>query len=623
MCGIAGIIGRPTAESAPRVQEMISCMPYRGPNDRGVWGEGMVTLGHLRLSIIDTTNCGHQPMASTDNAYQIIFNGEIFNYIELREELKRLGSVFHSPGDTEVILEAYRHWGIECVKRFNGMWAFALWDSKKQRLFCSRDRFGVKPFFYTFENGVLQFASEMKALLRNAKGQPDWSYLYRFFDRKTPLGSDRTVFQGIHHLRPAHNLVFESGAMTITRFWEPDPAAFREVYDYSDPVATFKNLLTDSVRLRLRSDVPVGVCLSGGLDSSVIAVLLKSFGVTAQTFSSVYDEPAYSERSFIDTVNTAIQAKPHFITPQSNDFFTVMENIVEHHDEPVRMPGVYSHWHVMDCASKGVTVVLDGQGADEILGGYREYYPPYMASLIRDMLSLRNPGDAWTQLQACLKGLQDNMGESSSFLREALLRVPPASLRALAAHTGEKEQLFTEDFRNRHATSMSNDPEEVSFLGRYSSLLDTDMRKHFVETNLPMLLRYEDRNSMAFSIEARVPFLDYRVVEFCQGLSYRNKIRGYTSKWILREAFKDMLPPSIYERKDKKGFPTPAALWFRGPLQEEVRRRLQSGALHERGIVNAAYVQKILDQHMDGTKNHERTIFRLLTLDIWLGKYVG
>lgn len=621
MCGIAGIIGKSTQEALPEIEKMVGCMPYRGPDDRGTWGEGPVTLGHLRLSIIDTTDAGHQPMFSHDQRYVIVFNGEIFNYIELRDELKALGSTFKTTGDTEVIMEAYRQWGTSCVSRFNGMWAFALWDRTEKTLFASRDRFGVKPFYYRLEGETVRFASEMKALLRNGKGKPDWQYFYGFFDRHTALGSDRTVFEGILHLRPGHSFTWKNGTMTIMRFWEPNPAASREKYDYRDPVATCRELMMDAVKLRLRSDVPLGICLSGGVDSSVIAVAMKALGVTPHTFSIVYDEVAYSEKQFIDVVNKAIGAESHMRTPHSTDFFSTLDQIIAHHDEPVRMPGCFSHWHVMQCATDHVIVVLDGQGADEVFGGYREYFPAYLASLFRDIASLKHPIDAIAQARACLQGIEANIGGSRQVLTEAVLQTIPTALRSAIAHASEKQALFSPTFHQRFGTPLADDPEELEYLSRYSSVLDREMCKTFAETNLPMLLRYEDRNSMAFSLEARVPFLDYRVVEFAQGLSYREKMQGYTTKRIVREAFKDLLPTEVLNRKDKKGFPTPASVWFRGPLQQEVRSRIENAVFNDLDLFDRGRIRTIVDEHMNGKVDHERIIFRLLTLDLWLRTY--
>ena len=307
-------------------------MPWRGPDDRGTCEKDGVFLGQLRLSIIDCTPAGHQPMFSHDGRYVIVFNGEIFNYVELRDELKAKGHEFKTVGDTEVILEAYRAWGEACVEKMNGMWAFALYDTLEKTLFCARDRFGVKPFFYRAAEGRLEFASEMKGLLALGKAEPDWQYYYRFFDRKTPLGCDRTVFRGILHLRPGHTLTWKGGRHSIRRFWAYDPAKAEAAYGYRDPAATFRELFLDAVKLRLRSDVPVGICLSGGIDSSAIAVAMKRLGVRPHTFSSVYDDPRYSETTYIDAVNAAVGAESHRLTPRPEDFFAVMEKIVAHHD---------------------------------------------------------------------------------------------------------------------------------------------------------------------------------------------------------------------------------------------------------------------------------------------------
>ena len=620
MCGIAGIAGTDGRSELPLVERMLGCMPYRGPDDRGTFAHDRVALGQLRLSIIDTSAAGHQPMESHDGRYVIVFNGEIFNYVELRDELQKNGATFKTVGDTEVIIEAYRLYGSSCVTRFNGMWAFALYDRRERTLICSRDRFGVKPLFYTYDHGVLRFASEMKALLIGRKTEPDWSYLYAFFDRKTPLGSDRTVFQGIHHLRPGHTLTWSASGIAIERFWQPDLNRIGSQYDYADPVATVRSLFTDAVKVRLRSDVPVGVCLSGGIDSSAIAMTLQSLGVIPKTFSCIYDDPAYSERSFIDAVNTATGATAHSITPVAGDFFPALDAIVRHHDEPVRMPGVFSHWNVMRCAHGHVTVLLDGQGADEVFGGYTDYFASYIASLMRDICRLRSPLDAIRQIKDCVGGIHQHIGPNTPVLAEALLRAAPI-LRSVWHREKAKDALFLPEFRAKAQEELSDDPLERSLIGALRSPLDREMYRTFSETNLPMLLRYEDRNSMAFSMEARTPFLDYRLVEYALGLPYRMKIRGYSTKWVLREALKPLLPPAVYNRRDKRGFPTPVAPWFRGPLRADVEKRLNAGAFLDAGMVDRTELRRIIDEHMSGKRNNERSLFRLLTLDCWLRTY--
>jgi asparagine synthase (glutamine-hydrolysing) len=620
MCGIAGIAGKGYRESLPLVERMIGGMPYRGPDDRGTFGEGDVALGHLRLSIIDTSPAGHQPMESHDGRFVIVFNGEIFNYIELREELRKRGATLRTTGDTEIIMEAYRIFGPSCPARFNGMWAFALYDRLEKRLFCSRDRFGVKPFFYSFDDGILRFASEMKALLIGRTHEPDRSYLYAFFDRRTPLGSDRTVFRGIHHLRPGHTLTWSLSGMTIDRFWQPDLHAIASEYDYGDPVGTVRSLFTDAVKLRLRSDVPVGVCLSGGIDSSAIAMTLLSLGIIPKTFSCIYDDPQFSERSFIDDVNAATGAVARSITPAPEEFFPALDAIVRHHDEPVRMPGVFSHWNVMRCAHGHVTVLLDGQGADEVFGGYTDYFASYIASLMQDVCRLKSPIDAIRQIGDCVRGIRRHIGPDTPVLLEALLRAAPL-LRALGRRQKAKDALFLPALRAKAQEELADDPAELSLIRALRSPLDRDMYRTFSETNLPMLLRYEDRNSMAFSMEARTPFLDYRLVEYALGLPYRMKIRGYSTKWVLREALKPLLPDTVYNRRDKRGFPTPVAPWFRGPLRSEVEKRLNAGAFLDAGMVSPVELSRIVGEHMSGKRNHERALFRLLTLDVWLRTY--
>ncbi len=613
MCGIAGKIKFNNGRvERSEILKMLDVMKYRGPDDRGVFAEESAGLGHLRLSIIDLSSAGHQPMESKDGNFSIIFNGEVYNYPELKKELELAGIHFRTATDTEVILEAYKKWGSECVKKFNGMWSFAVLDKKDKKVFLSRDHFGIKPMFYYLDGSVFCFGSEMKAVLASGiKKEINRPFLYRFLSRDTVYGSDETVFKNIKILPPAHNMEINfSGKpeIKIWRYWDFSFADFRRKYDYSDAVSAFRGLLTDSVKLRLRSDVPVGVCLSGGIDSSVITCILsKTFGLKVETFSSSYKEPGYSEKEFFDEVNKECGANPNFIEAGAEDFWETLESLVRHHDKPVRMPGAYSQWNVFKCASKKVTVTLDGQGADELLAGYKVFSPYYLADILKS-------GKVRYFFEE-IKKLGANLPPD---YRKTVLKIlfPFLSSAKQAVFPSDvwQNQILSDNFIKESAGTDLRLKKEPKI---FTSFLNQELYRNFVNTNLPMLLDNEDRTSMAFSIEARVPFLDHRLVEYSFGLNYGLKIKDGVMKYILREAFKDILPKKVYERKDKKGFPTPLEHWFRKDLKDGIKNAIESNEFGIENILDRDKVRAIFEKHLSG-KDYSRLLWRALNAHEWL-----
>ncbi len=592
---------------------MLDTMKYRGPNDRGIFLEGNVGLGHLRLSILDLSSAGHQPMANDGGSLTIIYNGEIYNYIEIKEELQQKNYSFKTNTDTEVILAAYKEWGENCVERFNGMWAFALWDKPNKKLFISRDRFGVKPLFYYLDKDIFIFGSEIKSLLAlGLEKEINKPFLYNFISREVSYGCHETVFKNINFLLPAHNLTLDlkgEPKIEIKRHWNFSPIQFQAKYDYSKPAATFRDLLIDAVKLRLRSDVPVGVCLSGGIDSSVITcIIAKILGQQINTFSSVYNINGYSEKEFIDTVNETCQTQANFIYPDADNFFETLKVLISHHDKPLRMPGAYSQYFVFKRAAKNVTVTLDGQGSDELLAGYNYYYASYLADLIKDF--------SLVEYLKTKKEIKNSLGVD--YCRDSLKIIFPW-LKGVKNLFREKkawqDNILTDDFIKKYgATKIAKEPRV------FKSYLNQELYRTFVTTNLPMLLDNEDRISMSFSLEARVPFLDYRLVEFCFGLDYRQKMNCYTTKYILREAFRDVLPKKVYERKDKKGFPTPLEHWFRKELKQALGELFASKDFGSFEILDANKVRNLFEKHLSGQDN-SRLLWRALTIHFWLREY--
>ena len=617
MCSIAGYLKLNKKldkdKFSPDLTEMLDLMKYRGPDDKGIYQDNWISLGNLRLSILDLGPAGHHPMKGSDGSLIITHNGEIYNYIEIRKELQEKGYTFKTNTDTEVILAAYQEWGEDCVKKFNGMWAFIIWDKKKKKLFVSRDRFGIKPLFYYQDKDIFIFASEIKSLSPFLKKKEiNYPFLYNFIDRQMSYGSNQTLFKDIQFLRPAHNLIIDLKNKAKIKegcYWQFLPDRFQKKYDYTKPIDTFRELLIDSVRLRLRSDVPVGVCLSGGIDSSVITCIIsKILKQKVKTFSSIYKQPGYGEKEFIDEVNKECQTEPTFIYPSADNFFEILKSLIRHHDKPVRMPGTYSQWHVFRCAADKVIVTLDGQGGDELLAGYPYYYPYYLANLIKN-LSIIKYLKTKKEIKERLK--RDYNKDILKLLFPWLVKFK----RFFKKSSRWQDQILTKDFILKYKSSPIAKEPKV-----FSSYLNQELYRTFVTTNLPMLLDNEDRISMAFSLESRIPFLDYRLVEFCFGLGYDKKINGYTTKYILREAFEDILPKKVYQRKDKKGFPTPLEHWFRHELKDDLKKIFISKEFAKDNILDAQKIQRIFSEHLTGRDN-SRILWRALVIYFWLKEY--
>lgn len=559
MCGIAGIFSRtsPFADCAT-IRAMTEVVAYRGPDGQGHLVDGCLALGHRRLAILDLSEAGQQPMHSLDGNASIVFNGEVYNYLELREELRGKGHRFVSNTDTEVILASYAEWGTECVSRFNGMWAFALYDRRLRRIFCSRDRFGIKPFYYASTDRAFVFASEIKQLLPflpSRRARRD--VLLTFLVTGLSGYSNDTFFAGVSSLPGGHNLILDlqTGSFTIARFYEICPAAL-EGNSEEELVDRFQALLRDSIRLRLRSDVPVGTCLSGGLDSSTIAAIAgpeyaekggRPFAaVTAGSIDRESDETEFARQ-----VVEAGRMTWHLIRPQTETFVSELPRLTFHQDEPFNGLSVMMSYQVMKLAREaGLPVLLDGQGADEVLLGY----PMHVGTLIMNALKTRGPAAA---LAAFIQlGRQD----------------PQRSLRFRLLSTGA---FLAPRWRFRHYarnySALRGRPEcAPAYVAWADSVRDLAeyQKTELTSTVLPSLLRFEDRNSMAWSIETRLPFLDYRLVEFGVGLRTSLKIRNGWSKYILRKTAERMLPASIAWRRSKIGFAAPASVLQKGVLRD-------------------------------------------------------
>jgi asparagine synthase (glutamine-hydrolysing) len=620
MCGIIGVVAGPRGPIS--LEPALAVLLHRGPDDSGVWRSGSVILGHTRLAIQDLSGAAHQPMQSADGRYVLTFNGEIYNFVELRQELEARGHRISSAGDSEVMLHAYEEWGADCVQRFNGMWAFAIWDERKGELFCSRDRFGVKPFYYAFTRHGFAFSSEIKALLAidDRLRVPDLDTVYRFLSAGVLDEDDKTFFRAVMQLPAAHSMVLKvDGSYSIRKYYDVDHAVLATHVHPPDGVSVFRDLLADSVRIRLRSDVPVGTCLSGGLDSSCIVGLADGLmSRRVSTFTSIYPGTDSDESAFARAAVERYGADAHWIEPKPEDFFAVLPHIVWHQDEPTSAPGLYSQWHVMKLARGKVKVLLDGQGGDELLAGYLGFYAPYTASLLKD--ALKGSIGAARRLWQEYPEIRRQLGRDP--LRGAAVSRAPEwgrrLYRTLRRLEREESALIAPHLAAEHADRV-RPPEKPA---RLRDALNSTLLDSLTRGSLPALLHYEDRNSMAFSIEARTPYLDYRLVEHSLAVPYWAKIRGWETKVVMRRAMADLLPPAILRRRDKMGYPTPLATWLRTGLMRPARELLLSDRATSRGLTRVESVRRLMDDHERGQADHHWELWRLLTLEVWFRTFI-
>ena len=609
MCGIAGIYSDKNEADPTLLATMSSRLIHRGPDGEGTYLRGSVGLAHRRLSIIDLSEMAAQPMTNEDETLWLVFNGEIYNFPELREELIRTGHTFRSHTDSEVILHAYEEWGPECVNRFNGMWAFALYDQTEDVLFCSRDRFGIKPFYYTVAGGTFLFASEIKALLVSpgVGTKPNDARLMDYLAWGVLDHTSETMFVGIFQLPPAHSMVVRKGLPEEpVPYWDLHVSDKRTGTDdkNANKAKTANNtkkaadneaadhlraLLLDAVRLRLRSDVPVGTCLSGGIDSSTITAQINdlirqeapsSVGSRQKTFSACYQDKRFDESSYIDEVVKATGVDAHRTFPDPDTLQEELEHLVYLQDEPFGSLSIYAQYRVMALAGDHVTVVLDGQGADEQLGGYIGYIVPYLRGLKYHPLTL---------------------------IRE----VVGTSLHHHRFFWDAKKQIAA---RKERRSLLCGD---IPPIDRYAGSLPDVLAREIKSTNLPALLHYEDRNSMAFNVESRVPFLDYRIAEYLASLPMDQKIRHGVTKYVLRQAIRGLVPENIRNRMDKMGFVTPEEVWMKEDLRPLVTELLSSDRFKKRPYWDAEQVSQSYQAYAEGRATYSPEIWRIVCTELW------
>jgi asparagine synthase (glutamine-hydrolysing) len=628
MCGICGVFGYRDGAPASEheVRAMADAIAHRGPDGEGYFVDGAVGLGHRRLSIIDLSAAGAQPMHSASGRYVIVFNGEIYNYLELRQQLAASGVRFQSHSDTEVLLQLFERDGPDCVHKLNGMFAFAVWDRHARTLFAARDRFGVKPFYWYERNGRIAFASEIKALFRLGELAPemDGRGLADYLTFQFCL-EDKTLFRHVHRLLPGHTLTVRAGeAPVVRKYWDldftVDAVHPSEYYEHQ-----LLRLLEDSVRLQLRADVPLGAHLSGGLDSSTVACLATSLlGAPIHTFTGGFSDGAqYDETGYARIVAEQTASHHHEIFPTARDFVDSMPRLAWQMDEPAAGPGLFPQYFVSRLASQHVKVVLGGQGADEIFGGYTRYLVAYLEECIRGGIEGTQEDSKYVvsfeSILPNLPQLQSYRPLLRHFWRDGLFDAPAKRYFRLIDRSDEVRPLISPAALDAADGYKAFDAYEAVFNEGDCKSYINRMTHFDLKTLLPALLQVEDRTSMAVSLESRVPILDHRIAELVASMPPKIKYEGGRSKHIFRKVVQHVTPQAILERKDKMGFPVPLSEWYReGPVRDFVHDTLMGQRARERGIFDTAKVAELLDHE----RAYGRGIWGLLSLELWLQAYM-
>jgi asparagine synthase (glutamine-hydrolysing) len=609
MCGIAGIVGAAPLEID--IKAMVASQAHRGPDDHGLWldeGAG-VALGHNRLSIVDLSAAGHQPMTDGSGLW-LTFNGEIYNYRELRAELA--GYPFKSRTDTEVILAAWRRWGKECLARFIGMFAFAMWDEKSRTLFCARDRLGVKPFHYAWKEGRFLFASEAKAILAaGVPATPDMRTWATYLAHGIYDHSERTFFEGIQVLPAGHFAVLKDGRWTVQKYWDPVEGVWQPLRLPDEEAGEiFLDSLENSVRLRLRADVPVGINLSGGLDSSMIAALadqlLGEGEGHVETFTAGFGDARYDEECFADQIPRRTQWRRHIVRIEPDECWDLLRPGMWHQEAPFGGVATIAyhklHAHARAC---GVTVLLEAQGADEILAGYPHFRAPYWRDLLesRQYLRLRAewraiPRDERRMWIDHTRRLMRRGGLSVHY--DGTSHLSPDGLSADLIEIAGAEPTFDLPARTHLDAAL---------------WCDTRYKK------LPRVLRMNDRLSMASSTELREPFLDHRVVEFAFRLPAEQKIRFGSGKYLQRHAMRGLLPSSLASQP-KRMVVTPQREWLRGPLRRRVEELLASKRFAERGMFDARLAQSSFQAFARGVGDNSFFVWQWINAEMWFQTFI-
>ncbi len=623
MCGIAGFWRRSGLDhgDSRRVERMSSTLVHRGPDDFGYLlagtdghvscGQNLIAdftptllLASRRLRILDLSPAGRQPISNESGDIFVVFNGAIHNYVELRSELQMLGHRFRSNTDTEVIVHAFEEWGESCAKRFNGMWAYAIWDSRRSRLICSRDRFGVKPLYVAWHGDTFYFASEAKAILAGGEVEPlpNWSFVHRYLTFNQCENGRDTAFKGITKVPAGSNVIVTASSCEVTTYWSYTDQS--EEYDYQHAPSTFRELFRDALRIRLRSDVSVALLLSGGLDSSSIAVHAKDQAEIPHihAFTAIFPDFYADESRYASIVANAVGMKIHHIEYDASRMLDDLDSLTWHLDAPPQRGQELARWQLLAAVSAHARVVLEGQGADELLAGYPDrYLAPYLATELEHL----RPWNLTSSVPRLLRGWRElKRIQPSPTLWSRFIRVRAQAVRPLvSSDLGETMWL-----------------EPAVGPARFADPLTKALYRDHASGLLSELLHFGDGISMAHSVESRLPFLDHRLVEFAFGLPFDQKMRGAQGKFILRQAFANDLPAEILNRYHKIGFATPLASWMKQHLGQ-IQDLLGSQSARERGTFDRQGLADCLRRfERDGASVHQ--VFRSVALELWFRRFV-
>ena len=623
MCGICGAFNFGSDQPVERglIERMNNEIAHRGPDDAGVFVSGNIGIGMRRLSIVDLAH-GHQPISNEDGSVWIVFNGEIYNHSELAEQLKARGHRYSSRSDTETIVHLYEEYGDDCVKWLRGMFAFAIWDTRRERLFVARDRVGIKPFYYTLNNGEFVFASEIKSLIASGRIRPALNEAaipeYLAFGY---LSGEDTLYAGVRKLLPGHSLSIDmAGKIDLKQYWDLPVAEEQESKSFDCYVRTYREMLEDAVASHLMADVPLGIFLSGGLDSSAVAAIAaKHRKEPVDTFSVGYAEEEYSELSTAKTVSEHIRSRHHEVRVSQDSFFGALPKLIWYEDEPIVWPSSVSLYFVSKLASQRVKVVLTGEGSDETLAGYTRY--------------------AWTLKNARWDRLYRGMvprfvrAKLRAVIANSSLLAAPARRKLQHTFLGRDGENWASFYFDNFYSGFSDDlqgallSESVRGSSPYANVLEiwesskgdvlhrllyTDTKSYLLE-----LLMKQDQMSMAASIESRVPFLDHPLVEFTTTIPARFNIRGLSGKHVLKSAVEDLLPATIIHQK-KLGFPTPIHDWLAHEGTRRVEEILLSPRSVERKIFKPDGIRRLIREHKENLVDHTDRLWRLLNFELWM-----
>ncbi|MFT3958435.1 MAG: asparagine synthase (glutamine-hydrolyzing) [Desulfovibrio sp.] len=632
MCGIAGICqvdASPlTPEAGQWVKAMTDRMSHRGPDGEGQWSKGPVCLGHRRLSIIDLSG-GGQPMHSADGQMTVTFNGEIYNYAELKEQLTALGGQFQTSSDTEVILEGYRIWGPDCLARFDGMFAFALWDNQQRRLFCARDRFGKKPFFYTVQHGRLYFASELTGIeqLRHLSLTMNPQAVMRYLAYEY-VPTPHSVYTEVQSLPPSHMLLLQDGNLSISRYWDMPMPDESDKRSDSELCEELRFLLSRAVRRRMVSDVPLGVFLSGGIDSSIVAGLMARQSSTAiKTFSIGFSEASYDESRYARIVAKAFATDHHERVLSAEECADTLPGIISRMDVPMADASVAPTWLLSGVTREKVTVALGGDGADELWAGYEHYIGFKVAQWYNAAPSALRKGiiEPLAQLLPSSAGYINPRLAVATFLRAAHAPAWQRVQTMLTAFTPDmQESVLDTAFKAQQPGFLAPEvlfaPTREHYEHWQPQNAATPLARAFHvyarQFMLDDILVKVDRCSMLHSLEVRAPFLDKDAAEFAARLPVSRKLHGFKRKWLLKKAFAELLPDEILYR-NKRGFQIPVAQWLRGRMRPLMEDLLSESTLKAQGIFNYQAVRALMDEHISGRADLRKPLWTLLVFQLW------